>query len=331
VPFFIILSHMKALVMVSESGDLRYQDVPDPVSKAGREIIHLNCSALNRRDYWITKGRYPRIEVPVILGSDGSGVRENGERCLINPGLDWGDDNSVQSKEFRVLGLPDPGTFAERISLPSQNIFPVPEHLSDEEAAALPLAGVTAYRVLFTRCQLKPGSKILITGIGGGVATTVMQFALAIQAIVYVTSSKAGNIQRAVDMGVKGGVNYTDPGWEDELSQLVPEGFDVIIDSAGGPGFQKLISLATPGGRIGIYGGTSGQWENVSPQKIFWRQISILGSTMGSPGEFRAMLEFVNRHGIKPPVDSVYKLKDGAAAIAKLGQGGQFGKIILQH
>ena len=317
--------------MVSEAGDLEYRDVPDPLSKEGWEVIKLKHSALNRRDFWITKGRYPRIEVPLILGSDGSGVRSNGERCLINPGLDWGDDPLVQSRKFRVLGLPDPGTFAEKISLPAGNIFSVPEHLSDAEAAALPLAGITAFRVLFSRCGLEPGDKLLITGIGGGVATTIMQFALATQAMVYVTSSKTGNIQRALEMGATGGVLYTDQKWDDELLDQVPEGFDVIIDSAGGPGFQKLISLAAPGGRVGVYGGTRGQWEDISPQRIFWRQISILGSTMGSPREFKNMLEFVSKHKVKPLIDSIYKLKDGAAAIAKLEEGGQFGKIILKH
>ena len=204
----------------------------------------------------------------------------------------------------------------------------MPEHLDWEQAAALPLAGLTAWRTLFSRCQLKKGEKVLITGIGGGVALTAMQLAIASDAEVYVTSGSSEKIDRAISLGARGGANYQEAGWEKNL-KLQSGGFDVIIDSAAGDGFALLPGVCNPGARIGLYGGTLGKVNGLSMQIVFWKQISILGSTMGSPSEFEAMLNFVQKHRIIPVVDSVFPLKEGANAFEKLKSGTQFGKIVL--
>ncbi len=301
--------------------------MPDPVPTQGEVTVEIKAAALNHRDLFITQGQYAGIQTPCILGSDGAGVW-NGNPVILYPALAWGDHPNFQGRTFRVLGMPENGTFAERICIPQANVFPMPDHLSWEQAAALPLAGLTAWRTLFTRCQLKKGEKVLITGIGGGVALTALQLALAAGAEVFVTSSASDKIDRAIALGAKGGANYREVGWEKSL-KLAAGGFDVIIDSAAGDGFALLPGLCNPGARIGLYGGTLGKVNGLSMQIVFWKQISILGSTMGSPEEFKAMLNFVQNHQIVPVVDSVFPLKDGAKAFEKLDLGGQFGKIVL--
>lgn len=319
---------MHALFLTQLYQPLVFQQTDDPIPKDGEVLVQLQAAALNRRDWFIMQGQYPKIQLPVILGSDGAGSYE-GKPVLIYPALDWGDNPAVQGKHFRVLGLPENGTFAEAICLPKENLAPMPEHLDWEQAAALPLAGLTAYRALFTRCQLKAGERVLISGVGGGVALLAMQFALAAGAEVFVSSGSAEKIQKAIHLGAKGGANYRDPDWDKNLKNQVG-GFDVVIDSAGGDGFAALLNLCHPGARIGIYGGTLGKINQLSPQLLFWKQISILGSTMGTLEEFKLMLQFVEKHRIVPVVDAVFQLKEGNKALQYLGEGKQFGKVVLK-
>ncbi len=170
-----------------------------------------------------------------------------GREVIINPSLDWGGRESAQDEAFSILGLPRDGTLAEKISVPVANLSPKPAHLGWEEAAALPLAGLTAYRALFARAHLKAADRVLITGIGGGVALFALQFAVAHGATVFVTSSSGEKISRAVALGAAGGANYKEEGWAAALARA-REPFDVIVDSAGGEGFNDLIELAAPGG-----------------------------------------------------------------------------------
>ncbi len=300
---------------------------PIPDEAPGYAVVRLHAAALNRRDYWITQGLYPSIRLPAVLGSDGAGEWK-GQAVVIYPALDWGADPSMPAKAFRVLGMPEDGTFAEYVRVPRANLFPKPEHLTWEQAAALPLAGLTAYRVLFSRCQLRAGERVLITGIGGGVALLACQLALAAKAEVFVTSSSDAKIQKAVQLGATDGINYQHADWAKRLRDKAG-GFDVIVDSAGGDTFSELPSLCHIGARIGIYGGSRGKIANLSPQAIFWKQISILGSSMGSPEEFKQMLEFVQQHRIVPLIDSVFPLSEANAALQRLANGDQFGKIVL--
>ncbi len=301
-----------------------------PIEPPGEKQVQvmLNAASLNHRDLFITRGLYAGIQMPCILGSDGVGTAGN-RKVVLYPAFDWGHEEKHQGKSFRVLGMPEHGTFAEAINLPAENLYDMPDHLSQEEAAALPLAGLTAWRTLFTKCQLARGERVLITGIGGGVALMSMQLALVAGAEVFVSSGSTDKIQRAISLGASGGANYREEHWEKRLKSEAG-GFDVIIDSAGGDSFAILSSLCNPGGRIGFYGGTLGKVNGLSLQPLFWKQISLFGSTMGSPHEFASMLAFVKQHQIRPVIDSVYALKDGAGAFERMESGLQFGKIVLK-
>lgn len=318
---------MKALVLQELKQPLVFEEVNTPEENSETALVRLRAAALNRRDWWITQGQYAKIALPVVLGSDGAG-EWNGQPVVLYPAFDWGDNPAAQGKNFRVLGLPENGTFAEYIAIPRVNLAPKPAHLSWEQAAALPLAGLTAYRTLFTRCALQAGERVLITGIGGGVALQVLQFALAAGAEVFVTSGSDEKIERAVRMGASGGANYNHPDWDKHLKNTAG-GFDVVVDSAGGDGFAALLGVCNPGARIGVYGGSLGKISGLSPQILFWKQISILGSTMGTMDEFQQMLAFVTQHRITPVVDSVFPLADGNAAMQRLATNDQFGKVAL--
>ncbi len=294
-----------------------------------KEKIRVIASSLNHRDIWIIKGQYAGLKYPIILGSDCVGMY-NGKKVIVNPGQYWGSDEKVQSKNFKILGLPDHGTMAENVYVEKQFIHPKPEHLTDFEGAALPLGGLTAYRALFSRGKIKKGERLLITGIGGGVAQTAMQFALAQGLEVYVTSSDPEKISKAVQLGAHGGFLYTEQDWTDYAKRAVG-GFDIILDSAAGDGFSNYLKIIHPAGRIVLFGGTRGKIQNLIPQIIFWKQIDILGTTMGSDHDFISMLDFVNKHKIKPLVDSVFPIKNHIEAFKKMENGTQFGKIVLNH
>ena len=318
---------MKALVLENLNQGLKVIETEIPTNNESWKSIDLKFAALNRRDYWITVGLYPGIACPVIMGSDGAGIYQ-GKEVLLSPNINWGENEAFQSKEYQILGLKYPGTFAEKVSIPEQNIFEKPDHLSLKEAAALPLAGLTAYRVLFTKCNASKGQKVFISGIGGGVALMAMQFAIAKGCEVFVSSSSEEKLEKAVEMGAADGFLYTEEDWHKKLKSK-HGGVDVVIDSAGGKYFSSLLSICNPGAQIGVYGGTTGKWQNINPPILFFKQLSIHGSTMGSDQEFKAMLDFVSLHKIRPVVDSVFSLENGNDAMAKIRDGKQFGKIIL--
>ncbi len=318
---------MKALQLI-EAGRLALREVPEPQTREGEALVSLRAAALNRRDLWILLGKYPGIRPGVTLGSDGAGVCE-GREVLIQPGLNWGPDERFQSPAYEILGMPSDGTFAEKIKVPREQLFPKPPHLSWEQAAALPLAGLTAYRVLFTRCRLQPKERVLITGIGGGVAQMALLFARAHGAEVYVTSGSDAKIEQALQDGAAGGANYRQPDWLESLKKSAGS-FDVVIDGTGGEPLCRLLRLCAPAARVGIYGGTLGPLPELSPQLVFWKQMAILGSTMGSPAEFQAMLELVNRQKLVPKVDAVFALEEYERAFERMRHSRQLGKIILK-
>lgn len=331
---------MKAIVLEELNKPLRYyEDYPKPVLNEGEVLVQIKNAALNHRDVWIQQGKYPNIKLPCILGSDGAGiivevgkgVEENiiGQEVIINPNINWGENPRYQNKNYRILGMPDNGTFAEYIAIPKDRVITKPEHLTLPEAAAIPLAGLTAYRAAFTRGNLKPGEKIFINGIGGGVAYFVLLFATAIGAEVYVSSSSQEKIQKAKDLGAIDGINYND---KDQFKALMKNsgGFDLIIDSAGGHGISNLITIAKSGARIVFYGITTGFWQNVNAALAFWKQIDIKGSTMGSDEDFNNMIKLVERNKIKPQVSEIFPLKAAQQAFDFMHQSKQFGKIVLE-
>lgn len=318
---------------------LELLDVPTPVPGAGEARVEIHAAALNHRDVWIKLGQYAGLKYPTIPGSDGVGVVNAvgegvdaswvGREVIINPSFGWGDNERAQSTEFSILGLPKDGTLAEQVVVPVTQLTAKPAHLSLAEAAALPLAGLTAWRAISTRAQLIGGERVLLTGIGGGVALFALQFAVVHGAEVWVTSSSADKIQRAVALGAKGGVNYAEANWASQLAERAG-GFNVIVDSAGGPGFESLIDLAAPGGRIVFFGATRGNPTALPMRKIFWRQISLLGSTMGSPGDWWAMTSFVAQYHVKPVVSDIIPFERAASAFALMERGEQFGKIVVK-
>ncbi len=329
---------MKALVLTEPHHPLELQDRPDLQPGPGQAVVKLKNAALNRRDYWITQGLYPGIKSGVILGSDGAGtvssVGEDGDEewigkeVIINPSLDWGDKQECFGDDFTILGLPVDGTFATEIVVPISQLHEKPEHLNCQEAAALPLAGLTAYRALFSQGQLKKGETILVTGAGGGVSTFLIQFAVAAGAEVWVNSSSQTNIDRATQLGAKGGFLYTNEEWTERMKEAAGAP-SIIVDSAAGPTYDTLIDLVQMGGRIVNFGSTLGPPDKLEMRKVFWKQLRLQGSTMGSPADFKAMLQFVRNKKLKPVIDSSYPLEEANVAIAKMADSPQFGKLVL--
>jgi len=319
---------MKAAFIERTNEPLTVKETETQTSSSSMKLIQVSCAGLNHRDLWIQKGKYAGIKLPLIPGSDLVGYSES-QKVIINPAFNWGTDQSHQSKEFEILGLPSNGSLAEFVLVPATNIYPAPDHLDDFQSAGLPLAGLTAYRALFIKANVKSGEKVFITGIGGGVALFALQFCLATGCTVFVSSSSNDKINRAIALGARGGVNYTNENWDLEMLEM-SQGIDVIIDGAAGNSFGKLLKIMNSGGRISIYGGTQGNIEKISPQILFWKQLSIFGSTMGSPDDFENMLGLVNKYKIVPIIDSVFNLDQVNDAFERMNNGLQFGKIIIQ-
>jgi len=329
---------MNAIVLEAADKPLVFKEVVAPSLGPGDVLVKIKAAALNRRDYWITIGKYAGIKYPTILGSDGAGIvaeagDEVGEHWLnkeviINPGHGWGSHPEFQSKEFKILGLPEDGTFAEYVKVPAEYLYAKPSHLSWEQAAAAPLAGLTAYRALFTKGRAKKGDKVLISGAGSGTGVFALQWAVAAGCQVFITSGAGEKIEMAKQLGASAGVNYKADDWAEQLKHLAG-GFDIIIDSALGAGFAKFPDLCNPGGRIVFFGGTAGNIPELNGRKIFWNQLQISGTTMGTPDEFKAMVDFVNQHRIIPVIDEVFPLADAEMAIRKMENSAQFGKIVL--
>ncbi len=327
---------MRAAQLI-QINELVVDEVPLPEPGAGEVRIRLKAAALNHRDLWIKLGQYGGLKYPSQPGSDGAGVVEAigagvaadwvGQAVIINPAFGWGEHEAAQGEAFSILGLPREGTLAEAIVVPVEQVTPKPAHLSWGEAAALPLAGLTAYRALFARAKIKPGERVLLSGIGGGVALFALQFAVGAGADVWVTSSSSEKIVRAVGLGAKGGYDYTGDGWA--LAAAADGLFDVIVDSAGGDGFESLVDLGAPGGRIVIFGATCGNPPVLPMRKLFWRQLSVLGTTMGSPHDWAAMLAEVERTKLTPVISETFALADVGAAFDLMERGGQMGKIVV--
>ncbi|MBU9720616.1 MULTISPECIES: zinc-binding dehydrogenase [Bacillaceae] len=334
---------MKAIVIKEIGGleNLEFKEVPQPEADPREVVVQLKFAGMNRRDVFVRQGQYPGVKYPSIPGSDGAGnifaIGEGvtdfqiGDSVLINPALNWGDNPRYPSKEFSILGNPVDGTHAQFVKVPVENVYKKPDFLSLEEAAAIPLGALTAYRALFTRGKLQAGENVVIPGIGGGVATFLLQMAVANGANVYVTSSDDKKIEKAVKLGAKGGVNYrTSSNWRKELKSVIGNGVDLSIDTIGGDTFNELVSLANPGSRIVSFGATAGIVPNLLMPIVFLKQLDILGTTMGTPIEFKEMLEFYKKHEIHPVIDSVIPLQDIAKAHSLMEDGKQFGKIVLK-
>jgi len=332
---------MRAAVILDKTGpaDVVVREWPDPQPGPGQVLVRLRAAALNRRDYFITVGLYPRIQFPCVAGSDGAGEVEEtgpgvtrwkkGERVLILPERGWGDREEYPGPEFRILGMPDQGTFAERIVVPEECLYRIPPHLDFEHAAALPLAGLTAYRAVVTKGRAASGEWVLATGIGGGVQTYVLQFAKALGAHVVATSRSDEKLERAKQLGADAVVNVSTGEWSKGVRAAAGDGVALSVDSVGGNTFSEVVKATGNAGRIVAYGATLGNWT-VPAALVFFRQIRIEGTTMGSPRDFEQMLALVERAKIVPAVDRVLPLESIVEALGLLERSEQFGKVVLR-
>jgi NADPH:quinone reductase-like Zn-dependent oxidoreductase len=324
------MTTMRAVRLHEISGPqgLRLDEVALPAPAPGEVLVRVRAAAFNRRDVFITQGLYPKIALPVILGSDGAGeLAETGEEVVIDPMLGWGNDPRVwDPATANILGMPRDGTFAGYVAVPKANVYPKPANLSMEEAAAIPLAGLTAYRALFKRGSLARGETVLIPGVGGGVQTFVLLFAKQAGARTIVTSSSDTKLERAKALGADLCINYrSDPNWGKALRAAGP--IDLVVDSTGGETLRTALDAVRPGGRVVIYGGTNGE-ASIKLFPLFWKHVTILGTSMGSPQDFAAMLDLF-AGGLRPIVDRVVPLGDAPAAAQHVLDANQFGKVVL--
>ena len=310
---------------VHEGGELRVEEAPDPRPGPGEVVVELRAAALNRRDLLVRKGVYP-FPLPLVPGSDGAGVRrDTGEEVVILPSLHWGPSEACGGPDFQILGGPRDGTFAELVAVPAGNCLPRPARLGWEEAAAFPLAGLTAYRALFVRAGLRPGETVLVLGAGSGVSTFAVQLATQAGARVIVTSSSEEKLARARELGAAEGVSYASGDWVEAVKEL--GGADVVVDSVGST-WQQSLACCRPGGRVVVLGATGGTEATLQVRPVYFSQLSLLGTMMGSPRDFAGLLALLAEADWRPVIDSVRPLAEVDAALARL-EGDHFGKLVL--
>jgi len=315
---------MKAIRIHEDGGPevLRYEDAPDPVPGPGEVLIQLRAASLNRLDLWVRAG-LPSAPKPRILGADGAGVDESGRRVVINPGIEHGD-------RISVIGEHMDGTHAELIAVPESNVYPIPDGLSFEEAAAFPLVFETVYRMLVTRAGLREGEWVLVWGVGSGIGTAALQLAKALGGRVIATSSSDAKLQRAKELGADAIVNHK----SGDVVEAVKEatggpGADVVVEHVGEATWQTSLQAVRPHGRIAVCGATTGPNPKAALHRIWWKQLTILGSTMGTKDDFEGAFELVKAGKARPVVDSVFPLAEARAAHERMEAGEQFGKIVL--
>ncbi len=315
---------MKAVRIHEDGGPevLRYEDAPDPEPKPGEVLIELRAASLNHLDIWVRRG-LPSVPKPRIMGADGAGVRaDTGERVVINPGLAHGET-------ITVVGEHTDGTHAELIAVPESNIYPLPESISFEEAAAFPLVCETAYRMLVTRAGLREGEWVLVWGIGGGVASAALVIAKALGARVLATSSSDSKLERARELGADAVVNHASGDVRAAVKDLTGEGVDVVVEHVGEATWGTSLGCARPGGRVVVCGATTGPNPPAQLHRIWWKQLTVLGSSMGTPADFEAAFELVKSGRVRPVIDEVFPLSEIRAAHERLEAGEQLGKIVL--
>jgi NADPH:quinone reductase-like Zn-dependent oxidoreductase len=338
---------MKALVVKEPGGPEKVGCVEReaPVAGVHDVLVRVRYAALNHLDLWVSRGL--RGGQPWILGADGAGLVEEvgqrvsgiepGQAVCLDPSLGCGrcefclrGEESL-CVEFRLLGEGADGTFAELVKVPWKNVHPVPPGMSLEEAAAFPLTFVTAWRMLVPRARAVPGETVLIHGIGGGVSTAALLFCRAMGLRVIVTSGSPQKLERAAALGALAGIDYTAQDVAREARRLTGgRGVDLVVDSVGKATWPAGLAALRKGGRLVTCGATTGIDPAIDVRRVFWNQLSVIGSTMGSRGDFRDMLNFVRAAGLRPVIDRVFPLEEGPAALRYLEERRQFGKVLLR-
>jgi len=328
---------------------LEIRDLPVPSLTAPDEVrVRIRAAALNQLDLFVLKGlKGVEYRFPHVPGADGAGVVEEvgsavtsvvvGDEVMINPGISCGDCPACRAGEesecrrFQLLGEHRPGTFAEQVVVPARNLAPRPSELSWAESAAFPLVSITAWRMLMPRARVRPGETVLVWGIGGGVAQAALRIAHSAGARVAVTSGSDEKLARAAELGAELCLNHRRGG----VSAAVREwtggrGADVVVDSVGEATWAESLRALTAGGRLVTCGATSGPVVSLDLRKLFWYQWSLLGSTMGSDADFRAVAARAGDPALRPVVDAVLPLERAAEAYGRLADGLQFGKLVLE-
>jgi NADPH:quinone reductase-like Zn-dependent oxidoreductase len=308
-------------------------ELPDPQPGQGEVRVDLVAASLNRRDWWIRRGG--KVGLPVILGSDGAGVVSAigpgvdsvrvGEEVVIYPGRGWGPHETAPEQDFVILGVPDQGTYAERIVVKAENVRLRPPGWSWVETAALPVAGLTAWRAVVTHGEAGPGKTVLVPGAGGGAAVFCLQIAAALGARVLVTTSTQEKLGRLRELGAAGGARYREPDWAERIGPV-----DVVVDSVGGEEvWEGALGCLKRGGRLVNFADTGGDYGRVLLSRLFLEHQRIIGTTLGSPREFDALLAHVSEARWRPVIDSVFPLREAAKAHERLDAPDRFGKIVL--
>ena len=326
---------MKAIRIHEDGGPevLRYEDAPDPSPGPGDVLIRLRAASLNHLDIWVRQGR-PSVPKPRILGADGAGLvaalgpgveeLREGDAVVINPGIE-------RDSEIEILGEHGDGTHAELVAVPATNVYPLRSGLTFEEAAAFPLVFETAYRMLVTKARLAEGEWVLLWGIGSGVASAGLQIAKAVGARTVVTSSSDAKLARARELGADAAVNHVTGDVAREIKEVTGgEGVDVVVEHVGEATWQRSLQAARRGGRIALCGATSGANPPAALHRIWWKQLTVYGSTMGTRADFEAAYELVASGRAKPILDRVFPLAEANAAHERLEAGAQLGKIVLR-
>ena len=319
-------------VRIHEDGGpevLRYEEVPCPVPGTGQVLIELRAASLNHLDVWIRRG-LPSVPKPRILGADGAGIVVSGDgfapgdRVVINPGLDRGNGR------ITVVGEHTDGTHAELIALPREQVYLLPADITFETAAAFPLVFETAYRMLVTKAALREGEWVLVWGIGSGVSTATLAIAKALGAHVIVTSSSAEKLARARELGADVTLDHGVDDVVPAVKEVSGGGADIVIDHVGEATWKRSLDAARPEGRVCVCGATTGSNPPANLHRIWWKQLTVYGSTMGSREDFEAVYDLVVSGRVQPVVDTVFPLAEAAAAHERLEAGGQLGKIVLR-
>jgi NADPH:quinone reductase-like Zn-dependent oxidoreductase len=316
---------VKAIRIHEDGGPdvLRYEDAPNPEPGEGEVLVRLRAASLNHLDLWLREG-LPSVPKPRTLGADGAGELESGERVVINPGIE------EPNGKIGIVGETMDGTHAELVAVPEGNVYPIPDGLSFEEAAAFPLVFETAYRMLVTKAGLQAGEWVLAWGIGSGVATASLQIAKALGAYVVATSSSDEKLAKASELGADATVNHSTGDVVGAVKEATGgRGADVVVEHVGEATWKRSLDAAAPAGRITVCGATSGPNPPAGLHRIWWKQLTIYGSTMGTREDFEGVYELIASGRIKPVVDRVFPLSEARAAHEYLEAGEQFGKVVL--
>lgn len=330
---------MRALSLKSADGldAVTIEQVTTPEPAAGEVRVAIKAASLNHRELWIAKGAYPGMQLPATLGCDGAGVVEAvgegvdagliGQSVMLYPGLDWGDNPAFPTADFGLLGMPGPGTVADSICVRADRIVPKPDHLDFAQAAAIPLGGLTAWRGLVTKGAITAADHVLITGIGGGVATFALLFATAFGAKAYVTSGSDETLAKAQAIGASGGINYKSEKWSKPLGAM-SGGIDLVFDGAPAGGYANYGRVLNMGARVVVYGSTGGMSFPLNAPELFLKNVTLKGTNVGNLQEFKDMVAFVAEHRIVPVIDRIFPIDAAKDALSYL-KGHEFGKVVI--